>query len=280
MPIFTRVQSADITFSRILNALSTRLAEIPDYISWELTEQSAKNKEKILQYKNMSLGKRCFIIANGPSLSKTNLELLKNEYTFGLNRIYLNFTNSTFRPTFYVASNELVIQQFYRDIQNPKILSMPKFLNWNCRRFFPKYREDIVFLKTKHVLNDRIITDLTKSIVFGATVTFVTLQLAFFMGFSKVIIIGLDHKYSEQGIPNSKETRSFAQDNSHFHPDYFPKGSKWQLPDLLRSEIDYSIAKKLYENSGRKIIDATIGGNCFVFEKTNFQDLFTDKIDL
>ena len=61
---------------------------------------------------------------------------------------------------------------------------------------------------------------------------------------------------------------------SHFHPNYFPKGSKWQLPDLLRSEIAYRIARRAFEDNGREIVDATVGGNCPIFEKVDYLSFF------
>ena len=36
-------------------------------------------------------GKRGFIIGNGPSLKNTDLTKLEDEFTFGMNRIYLLF---------------------------------------------------------------------------------------------------------------------------------------------------------------------------------------------
>ncbi len=38
---------------------------------------------------NIHHGQRCFIIGNGPSLQRTDLTKLKDEFTFGMNRIYL-----------------------------------------------------------------------------------------------------------------------------------------------------------------------------------------------
>ena len=37
----------------------------------------------------IQLGKRVFLIGNGPSLNKTNLDLIKNEYSIAMNRISL-----------------------------------------------------------------------------------------------------------------------------------------------------------------------------------------------
>jgi hypothetical protein len=124
------------------------------------------------------------------------------------------------------------------------------------------------------VIKDSFQYDLTQPMVFGGTVTYVALQIAYFMGFRKVILIGLDHNYVDKGIPNRTETRSVDVDQSHFHSQYFPKGSKWQLPDLLRSELDFEIARKAYEKDGREIVDATIGGKCQIFNKVDFLSLF------
>jgi len=197
--------------------------------------------------------------------------LLKNEYTFGLNRIYLIFTNSTFRPTYYVASNELVLDQFSHEIS---LLEMPKFINWNKRSLFDTNDSKIIFLKSKMVLSDSFQKDITHPLVVGGTVTFVAMQIAFYMGFRKIILVGLDHKYAERGTPNVHEVRKVQTDESHFHPDYFPKGFRWQLPDLLRSEIDFEIARKVFENNNSEIIDATVDGNCHVFKKIDYLSLF------
>lgn len=266
-----RYNLSDIDIQRIISAAKNRAEEIPHHFTWVFGEKAKKNRYSIRNFQNINSKKRCFIIANGPSLQKTNLELLKNEFSFGLNRIYLTFPTVSFRPTYYVAVNDLVLAQFAGEISQ---LQMPKFLNWNMRRFFPGQPSDIFFLKPSYVLKDRFEPDITKPMVFGGTVTFAALQIAYYMGFEEVIIVGLDHKYSEAGTPNKTEIRNYEKDTSHFHKDYFPKGVKWQLPDLLRSEIDFKLARDFYEKNGRRIFDATIGGNCRVFTKCDYEALF------
>ncbi len=271
MTKFGRVDLEEITINRIYAAVKTRFLDIPHSLYWQYSRTAKTNRLRIRSYKNIHRGKRCFIIANGPSLAKTNLDLLTDEVTFGMNRIYLNFPESAFRPNYYVAVNGLVLDQFSEDISN---LPMPKFLNWNQRKHFEKYRGEIIYLKPRNVLSDFFQTDLTKPMVFGATVTFVALQLAYTMGFKKVVLVGLDHDYAETGTPNKTEIRMYEEDKSHFHPNYFPKGIKWQLPDLIRSEIEFEIARKLFYDDNREIVDATIGGKCTVFEKVNYESLF------
>jgi hypothetical protein len=266
-----RYTPSDLSLNRIMLALKTRLDEIPHSISWNTGDQSRVNRNRLIKYHNIHAGKRCFIVANGPSLTRMNLDLLRNEITFGMNRIYLHFANSNFRPKYYLTVNELILEQYAMDISK---LEMPKFLNWNRRSYFNLSDSSINFIKSRMVLNDSFEGDITKPVVVGGTVTFVALQLAYYMGFSQAILIGLDHSYVEKGVPSATVTRKETRDQSHFHPDYFPKGSKWQLPDLLRSEIDYHLAKEYYKSNGREILDATPEGKCPVFDRVEYQSLF------
>jgi len=274
MPRIGRYDLSEISFRRLSSALEVRIAEIPHNLAWHFAPLARENKRRLEGFRDIHRGNRCFIVANGPSLAKTDLELLADEATFGLNRIYLHFGSTSFRPTYYVAMNELILEQFAGEIAE---LKMPKFLNWNRRSFYSAPDPELSFLKSRMVVKDSFQPDLTQPLVVGATVTFVALQLAFYMGFRQAVLIGLDHSYADKGIPSNTETRTADQDQSHFHPDYFPKGSRWQLPDLLRSEIDFEIARKVFEKDGRQVLDATIGGKCPVFEKVRYLSLFAGQ---
>ncbi|NMC59835.1 MAG: DUF115 domain-containing protein [Candidatus Methanofastidiosa archaeon] len=267
-----RINSSEITLTRMSNAIRIRIKDIRHLIQWYLLPSAETNRIALKNFRNLHQGKRCFIVANGPSLRNTDLSLLKNEITFGLNRIYLNFSVSDFRPSYYISVNELVLSQYSDEIEN---LNMPKFVNWNMREAFHN-NNNIFFLKPKFTINDYFADDISKPIVFGATVTFVALQIAYFMGFSQVILVGLDHNFVEKGIPNSIEKRKSDLDNNHFNPNYFPKDTKWQLPDLLRSEIDYQLANEKFASDNREILDATIGGKCHVFKKVDYLSVFSN----
>lgn len=268
-----RFNLREMSLKRIYSGISRRIKDIPDSIAWDLAFHETKlNKEKLLSYKDIHKGQRCFIIANGPSLKLLDLSKLNNEYTIGMNRIYLLFDSIQFFTTYYCAINNLVIQQFKKDISN---LPMPRFLNWSERQLFNGDQSgNIQFLKITNSLEDSFIPNLLRPISSGGTVTFVALELAFFMGFSEVIIIGLDHNFQNQGEPNKVEVRKDTIDENHFSPNYFPQGIKWMLPDLKRSELAYSLANEAFIKNGRRIFDATIGGKCNIFPKVKFDSLF------
>jgi hypothetical protein len=199
-----------------------------------------------------------------------DLTPLVDEYTIGMNRIYLHFERMPFEPSYYVGINDLVLEQFGNEIST---LPMPKFLNWNHRDSIVE-EQGAFYLRMRLGLGDGFQGDLRRPLASGGTVTYAALQLAFFMGFSQVVLIGVDHRFTDQGTPNKEETRPEAEDANHFHPDYFPPGSRWQLPDLLRSELAYAKAREAYEAVGRQILDATVNGACPVFDKVHFESLF------
>lgn len=223
---------------------------------------------KLSVLRDSHAGERCFIIGNGPSLKNTDLKKLRDEFTIGMNRFYLAFEDMGFATSVLLTVNDLVIEQCAEDLRT---LPIPVFVSWRGRKWIQP-AENLSYLYTSYVL-PRFNGDATGRLWEGATVTFVAMQLAFHMGFSQVILIGVDHSFSSQGKPNTTVV-STGDDPNHFSPDYFGKGFRWQLPDLQTSEIAYTMAREAYKEDGRKIIDATVGGKLTIFPKVDYESLF------
>jgi hypothetical protein len=261
-----RIKLQEITFLRLLEAAKRRILAVPEWLTWSFTSAGKRNNQKLLTFQNKHKGERCFIIANGPSLAKTDLSLLQGETTFCMNRIYLMFDKLDFTPNYYVVSNELILEQFATDIANIK---SQKFLNWNRNQFFT-HDQRTNFLRFYYAINEKLSTRLMDGVYSGGTVTHACLQLAYFMGFSEVYIVGMDHNFVDTGVPSKTEVRKDEIDKNHFHPNYFPKGSKWQLPDLNRCEYVYQDALDRFNADGRNIYDLTIEGKCTIFPKKEY----------
>jgi len=230
-----------------------------------------KNKERLEAWRDRFKGERCFVIGNGPSLKKTDLSKLEGEFTFGMNRIYLAFDDVGFKTSCLVSVNDLVLEQCHHDMQ---ALNIPKFITWRARSYFTA-GEKTLFLDTDYTLPETFNGDATGRLFEGFTVTYVCLQLAYFMGFSEAILIGVDHNFVTKGPANATVT-SQGDDPNHFAANYFGKGFRWQLPDLEGSERAYHMAKDAYQADGRSIVDATVGGKLTVFPKVDYQTLFDD----
>ena len=197
-----------------------------------------------------------------------DLRPLAKEITFGLNRIYLLFDRVGFSTSYYVAVNPYVIEQCAGEIQ---LVTAPKFISWRSRRHI-SLSPDMAFIRTSAVVPS-FSTDITQHLWEGATVTYVALQIAHYMGFHQVILVGVDHNFVTKGPPHELVTLE-GDDPNHFDPAYFGPGFRWNLPDLETSELAYQMAKFQFERAGREILDATVGGKLQVFPKISYESLF------
>lgn len=255
----------------LLNAYRTTRDNLVTAGEWpnaRLHPWRVESIRKLNQLRGSHQGERCVIIGNGPSLKNTDLTRLKEVFTIGMNRFYMAFEELGFATSLLLTVNDLVIEQCAQDLRQ---LPIPTFVSWRGRKYIQP-SANLHYLYTSYIL-PRFSGDATGRLWEGATVTFVAMQLAYFMGFKQVILIGVDHNFTTKGTPNTTVV-STGDDPNHFNPAYFGKGFRWQLPDLETSEIGYSMAKTAYENSGREILDATVGGKLTIFPKVDFNTLF------
>lgn len=218
--------------------------------------------------------RRCFIIGNGPSLNKMDLEPLRDEYTFGLNRIYLMFDRLGFSTTFLACVNQLVWEQFGDELlaQDPI-----KFVPWDERARAGRRPDTFIFRTAprKVFRPDVVRTGLWE----GSTVTFVAMQLAYYLGFHTAVLIGVDHSFATKGDAH-KTVVGDDVDPNHFDPNYFGRGVRWQLPDYEDSERAYAAAKTAWEQDGRQILDATVGGKLTIFPKVSYEHVLAQGVSL
>ena len=272
MKIFEQFKNKNInelTLPRLSKAVIRRLKDLPSWVAWSLPmEKTLQNRKKLLKFKDIHKGKRCFIVANGPSLKKTDLSLLNDEITIGMNRIYLMKDVNGFQPNYLVVADmEVQLKQFPEEYNE---VNLTRFYNWNLRRLFTE-SENLIFFKES--FNPDFRPDFLGRIGTGKSVTFACIQLAFFMGFSEVILIGKDHHYKISGTPHISVNANGNEEN-HFIKGYYKKGMKWDIPNHIGEEYSYLKARKAFEKAGRKILDATIEGHLQVFEKVDYYSLF------
>jgi len=238
---------------------SKKWKEARDYLEWK-----RKYAPRLKKFKDKHKGEDCFILGNGPSLNKMDLAPLANRHTFGQNKIYLIFEKVDLNLSYLVAVNQLVIEQSARQFE---AMDCQVFLSYVAAKGVVKDQENIQRLHTLNLWS--FYEDIAQPICEGNTVTFVSLQLAFYMGFRRVFLIGVDHSFKQSGQSHEVQTYE-GEDENHFHPDYF-KGQQWQLADVYGSEVSYHMANYFYKNDGRQILDATLGGKLEVFPKIEFE---------
>lgn len=205
--------------------------------------------------------KTCLVVGNGPSLKNIPNSFLKKYTTFGSNRCYLKFT-----PTYYAWIDPLWISPYIDDIKSMDCEQ--KFIASNFADKIPGSVPLINNQERTFSLNP------FEWVHEGYTVTYVLLQLAYYYGFEKVGLVGVDHYYEVGGEPGTKQT---GKDANHFSEDYYSDNDIWWRPDLTKVEDSYEIAKTIFEESGRQIINITPDSKLNIFPKENWEDWQLDK---
>lgn len=209
----------------------------------------------IKDFKDKHVKDTCFVLGNGPSLKHADRSFWKYLHTFGTNRCYLL---DGFTPDYYVCVNPLVLEQYHDEIAE---LDTIKFIPEHVS--FDNKNGEVIRIDTSEGMPGFYSPE--EPMWEGHTVTYVCLQIAYYMGFETVILDGIDHYYGQVMRPNL-EAIATGPDEHHFSAEYFSDGARWNLPDLARSEIAYSLAKQAYEADGRSIYNESSNSALELFD--------------
>lgn len=276
-------RSASLKRSSGPSAVPARVGiETPFILHKEERFELSPDYERLSALKNRYKGERCFIIGNGPSLNAIDLSKLRNEYTFAVNGIFYKKDEMGFDPTFYVVEDSSVMAEnidairaysarhkffptTYRSIHAAG--SNVQFFNMN-RGFYEK--EGASFCVP------RFSVDAARRVFCGQSVTYLNLQLAYYFGFSKAYLIGMDFSYviPDAAIVKGDLITSTGDDPNHFNPSYFGAGKTWKNPKLNRVRLNYELARDVFSADERVIVNATRGGKLEVFRRQAYEELF------
>lgn len=259
-------------FNRIKNSYTAR-----NQNKMSKNFENTKWGKDLLAFKGIHKGEKCFVVGNGPSLMPQDLQTLheNNIKTFATNRIYNIFDKTDWRPYYYVSEDANVLRgvQDKAAAVEAKAKFMPINLKWyedidipNAKYFYLEYNDEMKDTKG-------ISLDVAHCIKCRSTVTTTCIQLAIYMGFSEIYLIGVDHSFAKMVDKDG----NVIEDNSiksHFVEDY-----NSDIPDLGYSIDETTEAYLNIEQLSRKlktfkIYNATRGGKLEVYERISFDSLF------
>ncbi|MEH7401756.1 6-hydroxymethylpterin diphosphokinase MptE-like protein [Gottfriedia acidiceleris] len=221
---------------------------------------------KLKQFKNIHKGERCFIVATGPSLLNSDLEKLKNEITFSMNSIFLAFEETDWRPTYYGIQFTDLFKKYKNKIDHLDVRY--KFIaNVISKQFdvsddYYIYPLDLLNHNMKHKRFHTKFSDDAYAVIYdGYTITYSLIQLAVYMGFNEIYLIGVDCNYSKDKI-------------NHFKDYNLVDSNYTSTSEKMISA--YNIAKEYADCHNIKIFNATRGGMLEVFERVDL-DVVLEK---
>lgn len=225
--------------------------------------------KKLREFKNTKLGKRCFIIGNGPSLNMKDLEMLKEEECFAANLIFRIFDKTDWRPTYYF------VQDRYADTGDvlDKLEIPYMFIGdyyWRKRNINNKNALCIHSARSFSKENVEFSNDISKKVISHWTVTYSMIQVAIYMGYTNIYLLGMDHNYAftydEKGnIMHNSGVKS------HIFEDSNPNEVIANIEGMNKAYIS---ARNFANKNGVKIYNITRGGNLEWFERKKLEEVF------
>jgi len=252
---------------------NVRLYKLSSKIRSRVTIHFSKNLQKMNTLRNISEDTRCFIVATGPSLTPEDLQLIKNEVSFGVNSIFLMYDKTDWRPDYYVCTDATYFSKVLKEykFKARQLAKKDIFLNAKNRKEKRTFEEtaDTHYIHfsgwnraydfERYQFSDDIVEGLY---AFG-TVTNITIAIAMYMGYKELYLLGAD----------------CSNLNKHFVNDITDAGKDDKLAELIAraQKKGYELMKVEAQKRGVKIFNATRGGALEVFERVNLENVIGEK---
>lgn len=236
-----------------------------------------------IQFKNRYRNERCFIIGNGPSISKIDFSKLENEYTFSVNQLPRNPKFEKLKTNFHVWADERFFNLDENKTEDMELLDVMQHVNTanNKPVVFYKYAAYEMIKKFKldemldiyyydqisfdNTMLEKWKPDFTQLVPGFGTVVQYIICLAVYMGFSEIIMLGCDCT----GIVSTAQARIGKAENSTYGYE-ISKNEKKRIEKIqsatsFRDEMqwyvsifdDYENLMKFCKKNRVKLINAT-----------------------
>lgn len=240
--------------------------------------KKTKYGKQLSFYKDLYKGKRCFLIGNGPSLKAEDLTVLQKnqEITFAFNRIYNIFDQTSWRPTFYISQDEKMLLGC-ADIVDQ--LELPcKFIPIQLHWYHGVDIHDATYFNmnwqsVENPLKFHFSEDCAQEIYCASTGMYTAAQLAVYMGFQDIYMIGVDHHF-HISVNNAGEIIVDDSVKDYFTDQYNEDKDNLYIPNTEKSTLTYYAMKNHCDRLGIHVYNATRGGKLEVFPRVSFDSLF------
>jgi len=214
-------------------------------------------KRQLDRLHNKHQGERCFLLAPGPSLNKSDLSLLKNEHIIGINGM---FAKRDIAFSYFVVETNLFVKDFFFEYK-----SLPCYVFYAGTaglEYFTKpwkyWHPNGIPMKVRGYYEAS--DDLWRGTYTDGTAMNTALQVIYHLGYDEAYILGADCHY----------------DSLHSHFD----GSKSHVADKITANNDWTIVFEMYEKNRvmfnrvhKQIYNATVGGKLEIFPRVNLEDV-------
>lgn len=230
---------------------------------------SNRNVTFLRNLKQTHEGERCFIVATGPSLTMEDLNLIKDEFSFGMNSCVLALDKTEWIPNIYGIQDEFVynkiesklLEEAETKLKDKIFVSNTISSLFNSSEFFHEFFLHYLDHKYDHSKTGEIkFSEDCEIVIFDDySILFSLMQLAVYMGFKKLYLLGCDCNYN--------------QEKAHF----LEHGVKDPFAANAASRLIFvhSKFKEFADAHGVKVVNCTRGGMLEVYPRKTLEEVLS-----
>lgn len=214
-----------------------------------------KARDRFHDFQQDRTSDTAILVGNGPSLNRVDFDLFKGRDVFISNYAIKH-------PDLRAVAKGVAVTNYLVAEQEPFLFGLDPGI-W---KFFPFWLRHTLHPDDRTILlnaegGDLFFSkDVLESVAWHSTVSFFWLQLLYSAGYERVLMTGFDNTYKQSSTAKEGDLVDQKEDDpNHFDPTYF-KGKQWQAADTEKMEDTYLLSKQKYEESGRDLVNCTVGG--------------------
>jgi hypothetical protein len=260
--------------------LGTKLVSV---YAWYLRLNNRKFLKKNFGIKNKFAGRRCFILATGPSISSQNLLKLAGEFCISVSNFFVHPDFKTIKPVFHLfaACHPPITEgQFVALLQDAEkhfpegqkiFISITDKYVVDKYELFKKHNIYYYYLGLKTLkITDKI--NFTKQLPKIQTSPQIAIYLALYLGAKEIDLLGVDHDWilhigktkhfydEKQNAASQTGYNEWVGDLEHEFLSYL---NLWRIYKMIRT---YAAVKKI------PIINLTPGGLLDIFPRKTLEE--------
>lgn len=247
--------------------------------------------------KNRHKNERIFILCCGPSIHQQDLTVLKNEITMAVSSFYMHKDLKTIQPDYYCNAQWARNEKLTDDVEMEYLKELKKYVG-HSRYFFAVQEKELI--ENSHVFDLEEVNyyyydyndpheirkpflyqevDLCQEIMPVHSVPVLCIQLALYMGFDEIYLLGTEHDSLKTNrytyFYNKDKCVTGRTDVTINENDQLVWNFDKSLTDTYRLWEDYKTVKRIADAGNVKIYNATIGGALDLFPRVDFKRLFS-----
>jgi hypothetical protein len=241
------------------------------------------------QLKDVHRGRRCFVIGNGPSLARQDVEPLAGELTFAMNGFLNHPAIGRIKPTYYClvdpsyfdgsASSDRFLGRLFETVtESHFILPYASAETILGRWKVPAGRATFVTFAGNLATASLRTLDLTRPLPCVLNCAQLAIMVALYAGCSPVYLMGMDHDWAAH---RGTETHFYPQKTIENHPVAHGEWDRYPyltiLDDCLKVWRGYATLRRRAESAGQNIINCSDGGFLDVFDRADYRDLVNTR---